>query len=133
MIACPTHKRTQRECQKKDWQAHKPTCVSYDELIDDDDNWTEWGDRTGTGALYVLYLLPRSEAECFQVNGGYDRSKHMVHSIDAVSGSFIHVSVVLDDSVLLARAQYTLLVNAPITVSARFAPKTLPETHVGAF
>ncbi|TCD71845.1 hypothetical protein EIP91_003188 [Steccherinum ochraceum] len=37
------------ECQKKDWKRHKKEpCLPYEELVDDDDLWGEWGQRKGT-------------------------------------------------------------------------------------
>ncbi|VDB98894.1 unnamed protein product [Peniophora sp. CBMAI 1063] len=43
-----------RLCQKADWKAHKANCVLYEDLVDNDDHWDEFGERKViTGALSV--------------------------------------------------------------------------------
>ncbi|VDB98890.1 unnamed protein product [Peniophora sp. CBMAI 1063] len=48
---CKAVRYCSRECQTADWQAHKPTCIPFDDLVDDDDNWTSFGERVGTTAF----------------------------------------------------------------------------------
>ncbi|KAI0075638.1 hypothetical protein K474DRAFT_1624182 [Panus rudis PR-1116 ss-1] len=38
------------ECQRSDWKRHKTEpCLPFDELVNNDDLWTTWGTRKGTG------------------------------------------------------------------------------------
>ena len=40
----------QADCQKKDWKRHKAEpCLPYDEMVNNDDIWTEFGIRKKTG------------------------------------------------------------------------------------
>ncbi|KAF7793314.1 hypothetical protein EIP86_004426 [Pleurotus ostreatoroseus] len=42
-------------CQRADWKRHKKECKPYEEIIDDDDLWTTFGARKGTGHVNVSF------------------------------------------------------------------------------
>ncbi|CAL1705862.1 unnamed protein product [Somion occarium] len=42
------------ECQKRDWKRHKKEpCLPYEEMVENDDLWTRWGTRKGTGNVMI--------------------------------------------------------------------------------
>ncbi|KZV60413.1 hypothetical protein PENSPDRAFT_760010 [Peniophora sp. CONT] len=47
-------------CQRTDWKAHKPNCISYDDLVDNDDFWDEWGNRKDQRAVAQRQVSVRS-------------------------------------------------------------------------
>ena len=45
-----TYRCPQAECQKIDWPRHKKEpCRPFEELVEDDDVWNDYGTRVGTG------------------------------------------------------------------------------------